>query len=814
MAFLDLGAWKALEDEACDGRDVAELASDKLGSVESSAEVVHEVRRREQVVVNHVFPPDGLVGQELEAVVVAGPIEGLGGKQAEAVGQQRGQGFVDLAPFEGVHEQVVAVVVDEGFHQHLVGARDEATLGLDVHHGHEALELGLELGLVTCHLVPRKPQAVGQLGRQGHPPSHPCRGAAGGGLGLAHLGDEALEGSEGDGLSGENERVPFLERGDEDFLHVAQKPDALELHRHHGGADDGAHAHPVPAGLGPVAHDPAPVLVLGDALVLRVGAEGGAPGRNEVHGLAPVVPFHLGVGVGGPHGHTGVGLVEPVPHSQGAEPLDEDVPTQHEGHLGLDVAVLDGRAQGGRFDELEAVGGHEVDFAVGAGAVAASAGALDHARDTLGAADLDDRIHGMEVDAQVEGGRAHHRAQAAVVQGVLHPLAQLLGDGPVVHGQEASPIRLGGQERLVPHLGLTARVGEDQGALMPLHDVHHAVDELEADVARPRQLLERAGHGALDVDLFGDVGPDNVAAVVPNQGAQGFARLRQGGADAPHHRFRTACVALQLLDPRNGELHLNAALGANQLMPFVDHDGVDVGKAATAPFLGHQDVHGLRGGDKHLRQGLLLAGFFLRRGVARPPAHVPVQPQPVHHRPRRLCDVGGQRPQRGDPKQTKSPFATGDTRRLGGRQDVAHGGVGLSASCGRLQQAVFSPCHALPHVQLKWLRRPAPRRKPRHRGRVHILDIWVRTGLGFLFHLGQRNTSFPLRFKPNRAPVLIFGTECALDAHKLKTCTHEHLTEPLPPLDCFVGDLRLHLGGAPDIVWPNPRRGRRRAHPD
>ena len=38
---------------------------------------------------------------------------------------------MDLAPFEGVHEQVVAVVVDEGFHQHLVGAWDEAALGLD-----------------------------------------------------------------------------------------------------------------------------------------------------------------------------------------------------------------------------------------------------------------------------------------------------------------------------------------------------------------------------------------------------------------------------------------------------------------------------------------------------------------------------------------------------------------------------------------------------------------------------------------------------------------------------------------------------------
>ena len=42
-------------------------------------------------------------------------------------------------------------------------------------------------------------------------------------------------------------------------------------------------------------------------------------------------------------------------------------------------------------------------------------------------------------------------------------------------------------------------------------------------MARPRQLLERAGHGAFNVDLLGDVGPDNVAAVVPDQGAQGFS---------------------------------------------------------------------------------------------------------------------------------------------------------------------------------------------------------------------------------------------------------------------------------------------------
>ena len=77
VTLLDLGAWEALEDEAGDGRDVAKLASDKLGGVESSAEVVHEVRR-ESKLLSSIFPPDGLVGQELEAVVVAGPIEGLG----------------------------------------------------------------------------------------------------------------------------------------------------------------------------------------------------------------------------------------------------------------------------------------------------------------------------------------------------------------------------------------------------------------------------------------------------------------------------------------------------------------------------------------------------------------------------------------------------------------------------------------------------------------------------------------------------------------------------------------------------------------
>ena len=303
------------------------------------------------------------------------------------------------------------------------------------------------------------------------------------------------------------------------------------------------------AGLGPVAHDPTTVLVLGDALVLRVGAKGRAPGRDEVHGLAPVFALHLSVGVGGQHGRPGLDLFEPVAHCQGAEPLDKDVPTQHEGHLGLDVTVLDGLAQGGRLDKFEAVGRHKVDLAVGAWAMAASAGALNHAGNALGAADLDDRIHGMEVDPQVQGCRAHHCAQATVVQGVFHPLAQFLGDGAVVHGQEACPVRFGSQKCLVPHLGLAARVGEDECALVTLHHVHHAVDELEADVARPRQFLKRARHGAFDVNLLGDVCPHDVASVVSNQSAQGFTRLGQCGADAPHHGFRTTCVALQLLDP-------------------------------------------------------------------------------------------------------------------------------------------------------------------------------------------------------------------------------------------------------------------------
>ena len=260
-----------------------------------------------------------------------------------------------------------------------------------MHHGHEPLELGLQLGVVARHLVPRKPQAVGQLGRQGHPPSHPC--------GVRPVEDldmrtftRGLEGGEGDGLAGEDEGVAFLEGGDEGLLHVAQQPDALELHRDHGGADDGAHAHPVPAGLGPVAHDPATFLVLGDALVLGVGAKGGAPGGDEVHGLAPVVaPSRRRRG--GQHGRTGVRLVEPVPHARvqshwtrtsqhsmrgtlgSMSPcwmaLRRAPPRRARGRGWARSGPCCRRRGGGRFGRR-----------------------VDHARDALGTADLDDRIHG------------------------------------------------------------------------------------------------------------------------------------------------------------------------------------------------------------------------------------------------------------------------------------------------------------------------------------------------------------------------------------------------------------------------------------
>jgi hypothetical protein len=130
-------------------------------------------------------------------------------------------------------------------------------------------------------------------------------------------------------------------------------------------------------------------------------------------------------------------------------------------------------------------------------------------------------------------------------------------------------------------------------------------------------------------------------------------------ADAPD-----AQLGSQGLQPAQGQLHLHAALAAQQLMPFVGDEPVQVLEEVRVALGGQQHVQALGGGDEQLGQRLLLRRAFLGGSVAGACAHFPIQPQAVTHPLCALGDLTGQRAQRGDPDRLKAAGLRATSLRL------------------------------------------------------------------------------------------------------------------------------------------------------
>ena len=298
MALLDRGAGKTLKHEPRNGRDIPEFAANQFRRVEACGQVVHQVRWTQQIRVLHTRPRNGLVGQEFEAVVVAGPVEGLGGQQTQAIRQEHGQGFVDFSAFEGIQEQMMSIPIFQRLHEQLVSPGNATALRLDLDHGCQPLQLGLPSRIRVGQTVPSETQPVRQLRTEGHSAAHPSRCARRRGLGPAHLRHKALEGHQRDRMACEDKRVSLAQGGHKRLLHVAKQSLSLEMDRHHGRADNGPHAHAVTPGFGPVTHAPEAFLINVHASVLCVRAQRGAARRDQIEALPPVVLLHFAVGMG------------------------------------------------------------------------------------------------------------------------------------------------------------------------------------------------------------------------------------------------------------------------------------------------------------------------------------------------------------------------------------------------------------------------------------------------------------------------------------------------------------------------------------
>src|SRR5262249_53668692 len=130
--------------------------------------------------------------------------------------------------------------------------------------------------------------------------------------------------------------------------------------------------------------------------------------------------------------------------------------------------------------------------------VSAAAGALKQSRDSLRAADLQHLVDRREVDAEIEARRADDGAQPAFAQSGLDPIAHVALERAVMERDLARPIRARVEQRLVPDLSLRTDVGEDERRARAFDRADYARQELEPDVARPREALDRLRQHAVD----------------------------------------------------------------------------------------------------------------------------------------------------------------------------------------------------------------------------------------------------------------------------------------------------------------------------
>ena len=159
----------------------------------------------------------------VRAVVVAGPVEGLGGQQAQAIRQEHGQGFVD---FFGLRRDTRT----NDAHPHLPASpraigepeRCNCALRLDLDHRCQPLQLWLPRRIRVGQTVPSETQPVRQLRTREHPAAHPSRCTRRRGLGPAHLRHKTL-GHQRDRMACEDKRVSLAQGGHKRLLHVAKQ---------------------------------------------------------------------------------------------------------------------------------------------------------------------------------------------------------------------------------------------------------------------------------------------------------------------------------------------------------------------------------------------------------------------------------------------------------------------------------------------------------------------------------------------------------------------------------------------------------------
>ena len=281
--------------------------------------------------------------------------------------------------------------------------------------------------------------------------------------------------------------------------------------------------------------------------------------------------------------------------------------------------------------------------------MAAAPGALQQPRHALGRADLQHPLDRQEVDAEVERRGRHHRLEPAFLQAELDPVAHLLVERAVVQGDEPGPLGLLLEDQLVPGLGLRAHVDEDERRRRLVDLLDHRLLHLLAEVAAPGEAPGVDRQQGVDDQVLLQPAAHHLAVVVAEQHLHRLAQVAERRRQAPDDQPRIPAA-----QPGDRQLHLDAALAAHELVPFVDDDGVHAVQLVLRLLAGQHQAERLGRGDQRGRVAPVLLRPLGRGRVAGADADAPVAEADVIERRRdRPGRVGREGAHRRDPEDAE-----------------------------------------------------------------------------------------------------------------------------------------------------------------
>ena len=88
------------------------------------------------------------------------------------------------------------------------------------------------------------------------------------------------------------------------------------------------------------------------------------------------------------------------------------------------------------------------------------------------------------------------------MQSLFHPHADLIAQRAVVNCQKTRKFWIGGDDLLIPYFCLRSGIGENEGCLVLIDDIHDLIQQPDPQVSGPREFFQVIGKNCLYFELL------------------------------------------------------------------------------------------------------------------------------------------------------------------------------------------------------------------------------------------------------------------------------------------------------------------------